>query len=114
MGPSAAPARRDLEAAVLLVRERAQALARKTGAEAGTRPRPHEASVHGAGRIGFGLGVPVGVVAAMSPFNYPLNLVAHKLAPATAPGCPPGGGSLGAGPDHVVDPGPLEPARTSR
>jgi len=31
---------------------------------------------------------PVGPVLAISPFNYPLNLVAHKLAPAIAAGCP--------------------------
>jgi acyl-CoA reductase-like NAD-dependent aldehyde dehydrogenase len=32
--------------------------------------------------------VPIGVVGAISPFNFPLNLVAHKLAPAIAAGCP--------------------------
>jgi acyl-CoA reductase-like NAD-dependent aldehyde dehydrogenase len=31
---------------------------------------------------------PVGVVAAITPFNFPLNLVAHKIAPAIAAGCP--------------------------
>lgn len=31
---------------------------------------------------------PVGVVAGISPFNFPLNLVAHKVAPAIASGCP--------------------------
>lgn len=31
---------------------------------------------------------PKGVVGAISPFNYPLNLVAHKLGPAVASGCP--------------------------
>ncbi len=31
---------------------------------------------------------PVGVVVAIAPFNFPLNLVAHKLAPAIAAGCP--------------------------
>src|SRR5204863_8322794 len=30
---------------------------------------------------------PVGIVAGISPFNFPLNLVAHKLAPALAAGC---------------------------
>ena len=33
-------------------------------------------------------GCPIGVVGAISPFNFPLNLVAHKLAPAIAAGCP--------------------------
>ena len=32
--------------------------------------------------------MPIGVVGAISPFNFPLNLVAHKLAPAIAAGCP--------------------------
>lgn len=49
---------------------------------------PLDAVPSGAGRIAFTLRVPVGVVAAISPFNFPLNLVAHKLAPAIAAGCP--------------------------
>jgi acyl-CoA reductase-like NAD-dependent aldehyde dehydrogenase len=49
---------------------------------------PMEASASGAGKIGFALRVPIGVVAAITPFNFPLNLVAHKLAPAVAAGCP--------------------------
>src|SRR5690606_15181529 len=31
---------------------------------------------------------PVGVVAGITPFNFPLNLVMHKVAPALAVGCP--------------------------
>jgi acyl-CoA reductase-like NAD-dependent aldehyde dehydrogenase len=42
----------------------------------------------GEGKLAFTLRVPVGVVAAISPFNFPLNLVAHKVAPAIAAGCP--------------------------
>jgi acyl-CoA reductase-like NAD-dependent aldehyde dehydrogenase len=42
----------------------------------------------GEGKLGFTLRVPIGVVGAISPFNFPLNLVAHKLAPAIAAGCP--------------------------
>jgi acyl-CoA reductase-like NAD-dependent aldehyde dehydrogenase len=49
---------------------------------------PVDATPAGAGKIGFTLRVPVGVVAAISPFNFPLNLVAHKVAPALAAGCP--------------------------
>ena len=49
---------------------------------------PTEASQSGAGKIGFTLRVPIGVVAAITPFNFPLNLVAHKVAPAVAAGCP--------------------------
>ena len=39
-----------------------------------------------AGRIGFTLRVPLGVVLAITPFNSPLNTVAHKIAPALAAG----------------------------
>ena len=42
----------------------------------------------GAGRMGLVRRVPVGPVLAITPFNFPLNLVAHKLAPAIAAGCP--------------------------
>src|SRR5919202_6843141 len=49
---------------------------------------PMDASQAGDGKLAFTLRVPVGVVAAISPFNFPLNLVAHKLAPALAAGCP--------------------------
>jgi len=49
---------------------------------------PLEASAAGEGKIGFVLRVPIGVVGAISPFNFPLNLVAHKLGPAIAAGCP--------------------------
>jgi acyl-CoA reductase-like NAD-dependent aldehyde dehydrogenase len=49
---------------------------------------PMDATPAGAGKVGFTLRVPVGVVAAISPFNFPLNLVAHKVAPALAAGCP--------------------------
>ena len=40
------------------------------------------------GRTGIVRRFPVGVVLAISPFNFPLNLVAHKVAPAIAAGCP--------------------------
>ena len=42
----------------------------------------------GVGKVGFTMRVPIGVVGAISPFNFPLNLVAHKVAPAIAAGCP--------------------------
>jgi acyl-CoA reductase-like NAD-dependent aldehyde dehydrogenase len=48
---------------------------------------PMDASVGGERRIGFYLRFPVGIVGAISPFNFPLNLVAHKVAPAIAAGC---------------------------
>jgi acyl-CoA reductase-like NAD-dependent aldehyde dehydrogenase len=36
---------------------------------------------------GFTVPMPVGVVAAITPFNFPLNLVCHKVAPSLAAGC---------------------------
>ena len=47
-----------------------------------------DAAPAGAGKLAYTMPVPVGVVAAITPFNFPLNLVAHKLAPAIAAGCP--------------------------
>lgn len=41
----------------------------------------------GAGRIALTKRIPLGPVLAITPFNFPLNLVAHKLAPAVAAGC---------------------------
>jgi acyl-CoA reductase-like NAD-dependent aldehyde dehydrogenase len=49
---------------------------------------PLDAIAAGAGKVGFAMRVPIGVVGAISPFNFPLNLVAHKVAPAIAAGCP--------------------------
>jgi acyl-CoA reductase-like NAD-dependent aldehyde dehydrogenase len=49
---------------------------------------PLEAARGGEGKLGFVMRVPVGVVGAIAPFNFPLNLVAHKLGPAIAAGCP--------------------------
>lgn len=47
---------------------------------------PMEASSAGIGKLGIMLRVPLGVVGAISPFNFPLNLVCHKLGPAIAAG----------------------------
>jgi acyl-CoA reductase-like NAD-dependent aldehyde dehydrogenase len=47
-----------------------------------------DAAQAGEGKLGFTLRRPIGVVGAISPFNFPCNLVAHKLAPALAAGCP--------------------------
>jgi len=48
---------------------------------------PMDASPAGAGKLAFTLRLPIGIVGAISPFNFPLNLVAHKVAPALAAGC---------------------------
>src|SRR5918996_2091001 len=47
---------------------------------------PMEAGAAGEGKLGIAIRVPYGVVGAISPFNFPLNLVAHKLGPAIAAG----------------------------
>jgi acyl-CoA reductase-like NAD-dependent aldehyde dehydrogenase len=62
----------------------AAAEARKLGGEM----IPLDAIAAGEGKLGFTLRVPIGVVGAIAPFNFPLNLVVHKLAPAIAAGCP--------------------------
>jgi acyl-CoA reductase-like NAD-dependent aldehyde dehydrogenase len=47
---------------------------------------PLDGAPGGAGKLGFTLRVPCGVVAAIAPFNFPLNLVCHKVGPALAAG----------------------------
>jgi acyl-CoA reductase-like NAD-dependent aldehyde dehydrogenase len=47
-----------------------------------------DASPSGENRQGIVRRFPIGPIAAITPFNFPLNLVAHKLAPAIAAGCP--------------------------
>ncbi|MDX6633096.1 MAG: hypothetical protein QOG26_1101 [Solirubrobacterales bacterium] len=47
---------------------------------------PMEASSAGEGKLGLVMRVPYGVVGAISPCNFPLNLVGHKLGPALAAG----------------------------
>ena len=97
-----------------LMRERAEDLAKTVAAEAGKALKfaraevdraastftiaaeeakrlhgetiPLDAVPSGEGYFGMWLRRPVGVIAAISPFNFPLNLVAHKVAPALAAG----------------------------
>ncbi len=47
---------------------------------------PFDGAPTGTDRFGFFLRVPLGVVVAITPFNFPLNLAAHKVAPAIAAG----------------------------
>lgn len=53
-----------------------------------TATPPVDIDPRGAGRIAVTRRAPRGVVIAITPFNFPLNLVAHKLAPAIAVGAP--------------------------
>ena len=48
---------------------------------------PLDAASAGVGKLGFTMRVPIGVIGAIAPFNFPLNLGAHKLGPAIAAGC---------------------------
>jgi acyl-CoA reductase-like NAD-dependent aldehyde dehydrogenase len=48
---------------------------------------PMDASPAGVGKLAYTIRVPIGVVGAITPFNFPLNLVGHKVAPALAAGC---------------------------
>ncbi len=49
---------------------------------------PLDRTPRGRGYLGLWRRFPVGPVAAITPFNFPLNLAAHKVAPAIAAGCP--------------------------
>lgn len=103
-----------LQRAAALIRERSEDLAKTIAAEAGKALKFARAEVDraqstftiaaeeakrlhgetisldavpaGDGYFGFWTRRPVGVIAAISPFNFPLNLVAHKVAPAIASG----------------------------
>lgn len=47
---------------------------------------PMDAALTGKNRLGFTIREPLGIIAAITPFNFPFNLVAHKLGPAFAAG----------------------------
>ena len=47
---------------------------------------PLDVAALGAGRTGIVKRFPIGPILAISPFNFPLNLPAHKIAPAIAAG----------------------------
>ena len=47
---------------------------------------PMDASAHGAGRMAMVIREPLGVIGAITPFNFPLNLALHKIGPALAAG----------------------------
>lgn len=70
--------------------ERAVSTLQLSAAEAlklGGEVVPMDATAAGDGHLGFVRRRPVGVVAAITPFNFPLNLAAHKVGPALAAGC---------------------------
>lgn len=114
--PHAAERARILDRAAAIVEDRGEVLAAVVAAEAGkpiTQARgevarcvdtlrfsaavartlrgeviPMDAADSGVGLMGSTIREPIGVIAAITPFNFPINLVAHKLGPAVAVGAP--------------------------
>ncbi len=76
-------ARSEVDRAVLTFKTAAEEAARLGG-----ESLPLDLTEGNEGRWGLVQRFPVGPVLAITPFNFPLNLVAHKLAPAMAAGCP--------------------------
>jgi glyceraldehyde-3-phosphate dehydrogenase (NADP+) len=72
----------EVDRAVLTFRLGAEEAERMTG-----EMIPLDLMASSKGRVGITRRFPIGPVAAISPFNVPLNLAAHKLAPAIAAGC---------------------------
>jgi len=64
------------------------AVAAEEAGRIGGEIMPLDLQVSSKGRWGLVRWFPAGAIAAITPFNFPLNLVAHKLAPAIAAGCP--------------------------
>jgi glyceraldehyde-3-phosphate dehydrogenase (NADP+) len=64
------------------------ALAAEEASRIGGEVLPMDLAAGSEGRFALVRRFPVGVVTAITPFNFPLNLAAHKLAPALAAGCP--------------------------
>lgn len=76
-------ARSEVDRAVLTFKTAAEEAARLGGESI-----PLDLTEGNEGRWGLVQRFPVGPVLAITPFNFPLNLVAHKVAPALAAGCP--------------------------
>jgi acyl-CoA reductase-like NAD-dependent aldehyde dehydrogenase len=76
-------ARAEVDRAVLTFKTAAEEAARLGG-----ESLPLDLTEGNEGRWGLIQRFPIGPILAITPFNFPLNLVAHKLAPAIAAGCP--------------------------
>jgi acyl-CoA reductase-like NAD-dependent aldehyde dehydrogenase len=75
-------ARGEVERAAFCFQYAAEETTRLTG-----EVLPLDALAAGANRLGLLRRVPIGTVSGITPFNFPLNLVGHKIAPAMAAGC---------------------------
>lgn len=62
-------------------------LAAEEATRVGGEVIPLDIASESEGAAGLALRFPLGVVAGITPFNFPLNLAAHKMAPALAAGC---------------------------
>ncbi len=76
-------ARTEVDRAVLTFKTAAEEVSRLGG-----ETIPLDLTEGNEGRWGLVQRFPVGPILAITPFNFPLNMVAHKLAPAIAAGCP--------------------------
>lgn len=76
-------ARAEVDRAVLTFKTAAEEAERQGG-----ESLPLDLAEGNEGRWGLVQRFPIGPILAITPFNFPLNLVAHKLAPAMAAGCP--------------------------
>ncbi|MGD0901455.1 MAG: aldehyde dehydrogenase family protein [Terracidiphilus sp.] len=76
-------ARAEVDRAVLTFKTAAEEAARLGGESI-----PLDLTEGNEGRWGLLNRFPIGPILAITPFNFPLNLVAHKVAPAMAAGCP--------------------------
>jgi len=76
-------ARAEVDRAVMTFKTAAEEVSRTVG-----ESLPLDLTEGNEGRWGLVQRFPVGPVLAITPFNFPLNLVAHKVAPAMAAGCP--------------------------
>ena len=81
-GKSIRDARAEADRGVLVFRLAAEEAERLVG-----ESMPLDIAPAHKGRIGITRRFPIGPVAGISPFNFPLNLAAHKVAPAIAAGC---------------------------
>ncbi|MFO7947833.1 MAG: aldehyde dehydrogenase family protein, partial [Armatimonadota bacterium] len=81
VGKTISEARGEIGRAMEVVRLASEEAKRFAGAQI-----PFDGASNGAGKTGFFMYVPAGVVAAIVPFNFPMVLTAHKLAPALAAG----------------------------
>jgi acyl-CoA reductase-like NAD-dependent aldehyde dehydrogenase len=80
-GKVLAESRLEVSRALETLRSSAEEAKRLTG-----EVLPLDGAPGGRGKLGFTLRIPCGVVLAISPFNFPLNLVMHKVGPALAAG----------------------------